>query len=229
LLAYHRRQLRDPVEVAEVEAELSASPRWRAHLESVRFLDLERAAAIQDGADLQAFRVEAAGQLCVYAAVSAGELFARAARTPAAVREETRREWARHTQACVYCRRMRRRAVARVEAERAGLPEGEALLREWLLERSYAAALQERTEEIVKASRRRRLPELVKRLAPAQEALVVEHLVKKVPLEELARAQGRPVPELEARLEEAVTQIPRLYHEVVLAEIEKLFQPVTGS
>ena len=36
-------------------------------------LDLEQGAALQDGADLQAYSVEAAGHLCLYAAVSEGE------------------------------------------------------------------------------------------------------------------------------------------------------------
>jgi DNA-directed RNA polymerase specialized sigma24 family protein len=229
VLAYHRRQLRDPLEVAQVEAALNASPRWRAHLESVQFLDLERAAALQDGADLRAFSVEAAGQLCLYAAVSDGELFARAARFPGGIREETRRVWARHTRACVYCRRMRRRAVARLEAERAGLPQGEVLLREWLLGRYYADVLAERTEEVIQTFRRKNLRELVKRLAPEQEALVVEHVVKKVPLEELARAQGRPVSALRAQVEEAIAHLPRLYHESILAEIEQTFPPAPDS
>ena len=229
LLAYHRRRLRDSLAVAQIEAELNASPRWRAHLESIQFLDLERAAAGQDALDLQAFPIEAARQLCLYAAVSDGELFARAARTPNTLRPATRQEWAKHTKTCVYCRRMRRRAIARVEAERAELPGGEVLLREWLLEGSYADALSERTVEIVKAFRGKSVQQIVERLPPEQQELIVENKVKKVPLEDLARKRGCPVSTLETQLDEAFAKIPRLYAEGILAEIDQLFAPGTGS
>jgi hypothetical protein len=229
LLAFFRRQPLDPSEAARIEAAVKNLPRWRAHLDSVQFLDLEHAAAVQDGIDLQAFSVEAAAQLCLYAAVSAGRVFERVARAPHSIREETRTKWAQHTRDCVYCRRMRRLATARVDAEKAGLPQGEPLLREWLLESCYAGPLQERTEEIIKAFRRKSLPQLVKRLPRERAELVIAKLVKRVPIEDLERIYTRPAAVLEAQIKEALAELPQLYRESVLSEIEHLFQPLPGT
>ena len=229
LLAYHRGQLRDPLEVRRIEAELEASPSWRAHRESIRHFDLEREAADRDGEALQAFRPETAGRLCFLVAISDGEPFARAAREPAALDDETRRAWAEHVRGCVYCRRMRRLASARVEAERAGLPRREPLLREWLLDHRYAEALKERTDEIVKRFRRQALGRLVERLPDELKSLVVDHLQKQMPLEELVRRGGVPVEAMQGRIDDAMQQMRRSFRDDALVEIEGLFRAKSES
>jgi hypothetical protein len=146
LIAYHRGRLHDPVALQRLEANLNTSPQVRAHLESVQYLDLERAAAIQDAIDLGRFDASRAEPLCVEVALGGGAIFV-SPNPPA----ETKQQWGRHTRTCVFCRRMRRQVLARAEARRAGLAEGEVLLLNWLLDHHYAHLL----ESIVKAIRDR--------------------------------------------------------------------------
>src|SRR5438552_3847479 len=55
LLAYYRGELADPHACAAVEEQLRRDRRWQAHWDSIRYLDLDRAAALQDAADLARF------------------------------------------------------------------------------------------------------------------------------------------------------------------------------
>src|SRR4051794_24883432 len=72
-LAFYRGQLAPP-EYEEVQRQLEASPRWRAHYESVRFLDRERLAARQDRLDLAKFSVTQATPCCRAVASTGGSV-----------------------------------------------------------------------------------------------------------------------------------------------------------
>jgi hypothetical protein len=135
LLAYHRGRLHDPLALQRIEGLVNTSPQIRAHLESVRFLDLERAAATQDAADLGRFDAAQADPMCEESAFTEGVVFQQGATA------ETRKGWARHARTCVFCRRMQRQVLARVEARRAGLPDGQVLLVNWLLDHHYSRLL----------------------------------------------------------------------------------------
>jgi hypothetical protein len=140
LLAYRRGELHDPLERAVIEEKLVDDPRWRAHWESVRRIDLERIAASQDARDLEAFSTPT--DFCRAVAQSGGEVLRDLVRKRG---DEAGgwswQQWSEHIDGCVYCRRMRRRMTAKVQAEESGLPEGEILLREWLLEPEYLAQI----------------------------------------------------------------------------------------
>src|SRR5262249_59139113 len=56
LLDYARGRADDATR-QRIDGQLKADPRWRAHLESVRYLDLEQLAARQDGEALGRVRV----------------------------------------------------------------------------------------------------------------------------------------------------------------------------
>jgi DNA-directed RNA polymerase specialized sigma24 family protein len=229
VLAYYRRELHDPVEIATIEAEVNASTRWRGHLESVRYLDLERAAAIQDGKDLKEFAIESASLLCRNVAFSKGEMFVRAARQPHSLREETRKEWSAHTKVCVYCLRMRRQATARVEAEKSGLSPEEPLLREWLLQSHYSEELARVTREIVALYTRKNLRRLIEQLPAEQKEVILGHKVKNIALEELAREWNCSVEVLKSRLQEAFSTVPQLLRKEIQSEIDQVIPPTSRT
>lgn len=145
VLAYCHGELA-PSEAAYVAAQLSASARWRAHLDSIQYLALERVAAQHDAEALSRFRAVDPEPFCVEVARTEGEVFWELldeTRDPAL--GHTPREWNRHVDRCVYCRRMRRGIQARIAREIHGLPPGEPLLREWLLEHRYREVLDQVT------------------------------------------------------------------------------------
>jgi hypothetical protein len=142
LLAYCRGQLHDAGERARVEQQLASDPRWQAHRDSLRNLDAEMIAAWQDARDLERLAGQAPTEYCREVARSEGRVL-----LPLVRREgeeaagRSRREWARHLDGCVYCRRMRRVLYAEERRRAAGLPDGEELLRDWVLRPQYQAAL----------------------------------------------------------------------------------------
>jgi hypothetical protein len=148
ILAYYRGELSDPQDCAAVEAQLEHDPRWQAHADSIRRLDLERAAAIQDAADLAGFSAENALHFCRAAAESCGRIFDSMLHESADSNSVQRRDWNRHTRKCVYCRRMKRLAHARQEQREAGLPAQELLLRDQLLQPCYLQALRDATRRL---------------------------------------------------------------------------------
>jgi hypothetical protein len=148
LLAFYRGEVADPYLYMEIEDRVRKDPRWRAHWESVRYLDLERAAALQDAADLERFgRGEATG-FCRHVAETGGRVFDTLLEGVKTAGGWTAKEWTRHLSRCVYCRRMQRRAQARRQRREAGLPASELLLRDWLLLPCYAGALNEATRRL---------------------------------------------------------------------------------
>src|SRR6516165_3723138 len=70
ILAYYRGDLADPQACAAVEEQVRRDRRWQAHWESLRYLDLDRAAALQDATELARFSSEQATHLCRVAAAS---------------------------------------------------------------------------------------------------------------------------------------------------------------
>lgn len=158
LLAFYRGELDGTNAQTRIAKLIEDDPHWRAQWESVRFLDLEQAAAIQDGKDLRRFakRVARGGRrndidYCLAVAATNGKLFLRHAlrrkRHPAD--RWTPGEWARHVHRCVYCRRMLRGAYAVAERRAAGLPPKEPLLREWLLRPYYRDALKKAHRQLL--------------------------------------------------------------------------------
>jgi hypothetical protein len=145
LLAFHRGELADPHACAAVEERLRKDRRWQAHWESIRYLDLDRAAAVQDAADLAHFTADQATTHCKTAADSAGRVFETLL---LGADEGSCREWNRHADGCVYCRRLRRHVHAQQQRRETGLPAGELLLRDWLLSRLYLPALTEATRRL---------------------------------------------------------------------------------
>jgi hypothetical protein len=145
LLAFQRGDLADPHACAAVEERLRKDRRWQAHWESIRYIDLDRAAAVQDAADLARFTAAEATTHCKAAAHSAGGVFATLLH---GADEGSRKDWNRHTDGCVYCRRLRRHVHAQQQRREAGLPGGELLLRDWLLSRLYLPALTEATRRL---------------------------------------------------------------------------------
>ena len=151
LLAFFRQDLRDAAACRRIGQLVQTDPRWRAHWESIQHLDLERAAAIQDGKDLREFQARGADAFCKAVAQTDGKIFelhlvGRSERHP--LDRWTRKEWDRKVARCVYCRRMRRETYASGQRREGGLPAGEPLLREWLLRDYYADALEEVTQAI---------------------------------------------------------------------------------
>jgi len=148
ILAYYRGELSDPRACSTVEDQLRHNPRWQAHGDSIRYLDLERAAAIQDAADLAKFTVDQATPFCRVVAESRGGIFDSMMHETQGVSDDHPRAWDEHADQCVYCRRMRRLAHARQQQREAGLPAQELLLRDWLLQPSYLQALREATRRL---------------------------------------------------------------------------------
>jgi hypothetical protein len=140
LLAYGRGRITDPVQRQALRDRLAREPRLRAHWDSIRYLDLEEAAAVQDARDLRAFT-----QITRFCrAVASGQ------RNPLVTSDErigTAQEWDRHFDRCVFCRRSQRVARAEVEATRLGEP----LLRDRVLRPMYAEALEAAAERIRRA------------------------------------------------------------------------------
>lgn len=145
LLAFHRGEIADPHTCAAVEERLRKDRRWQAHWESIRYLDLDRAAAVQDAVDLGRFTADQATTHCKTAAESAGRVFETLLH---GTDERGRKDWNRHADNCVYCRRLRRHVHAQQQRREAGLPAGELLLRDWLLSRLYLPALTEATRRL---------------------------------------------------------------------------------
>jgi hypothetical protein len=148
VLAYFRGELSDPQTCAAVENQLQRDPRWQAHADSIRHLDLERAAAIQDAADLAGFSTENALHFCRAVAESCGRVFDSMLHESADLVSPQRQAWNRHTRQCVYCRRMKRLAHARQQQREAGLPAQEPLLRDWVLQPCYLEALRDATRRL---------------------------------------------------------------------------------
>jgi hypothetical protein len=148
ILAYYRGDLADPQASANVEDQLRCDRRWQAHGESIRYLDLERAAAIQDAADLTIFSADQASSFCRAAAASCGRIFDEMLHEKQEADVQQRQVWNNHTENCVYCRRMLRLAHARQQQQEAGLPAHELLLRDWLLQPCYMEALRDATRRL---------------------------------------------------------------------------------
>jgi hypothetical protein len=148
LLAYYRGELANPHACAAVEEQLRRDRRWQAHWESIRYLDLDRAAALQDAADLARFTNADATHFCRAAAENGGRLFDGLLNGAEHAAGWSRRQWERHADECVYCRRLRRLAYARQQRREAGLPVSEPLLRDWLLQPCYLEALRQATRRL---------------------------------------------------------------------------------
>jgi hypothetical protein len=148
ILAYYRGELSDPRACSAVEDQLLRDPRWQAHVESIRHLDLERAAAIQDAADLARFKTAQATPSCRAVAETRGEILEAMLHENETANKDQRRAWTQHADQCVYCRRMRRLAHARQQQREAGLPVQELLLRDWLLQPCYLQALRDATRRL---------------------------------------------------------------------------------
>jgi hypothetical protein len=144
LLAYYRAGDREAPQWQAVR-DLLGQPRWRAHWDSIQHLEVQRAAALQDGRELRTFR--AVTPFCQALACGGARVFAELAHgsSPGV---GTAAEWRQHANECVYCRRMHHRwRAARVRGEQ-GVPEDEPLLADWLLERHYAEALDALTADL---------------------------------------------------------------------------------
>jgi hypothetical protein len=148
LLAFHRGELADPHACAMVEERLRKDRRWQAHWESIRYLDLDRAAAVQDAADLARFSAAEASSFCKAAAQSGGGVFETLPHGGDGAADRSRKDWNKHANTCVYCRRLRRHVHAQQQRREAGLPAGEMLLRDWLLSSSYLPALAAATRRL---------------------------------------------------------------------------------
>jgi hypothetical protein len=148
ILAYYRGDVADPQACAAVEEQLRRDRRWQAHWESIRYLDLDRAAALQDAADLARFGTSQATPFCQAAAEYGCRIFDFLANGADGAAGCSRRAWDRHVDQCPYCRRMRRLAHARQQRREAGLPAGEPLLRDWLLEPCYLESLRQATRRL---------------------------------------------------------------------------------
>ncbi len=143
LLAFRRGELPEP-ERSRVAASLTEA-RWQAHWESLRHLDLEWAAALQDADDLARFLAALPlTDFCAAVARSEGAVLLEVFQEKKSTPEGGVPQWEAHVERCVYCRRMQRRAYAR----QAQAKLGEPLARDWLLEGYYADALQRVTEAI---------------------------------------------------------------------------------
>ena len=80
----------------------------------------------------------------------------------------------------------------------------------------------------MKFFRRKALRQLVSRLPAEQEELVVGHVVKKVPLEELAQRLGRPRARPTGSAGGSDQQPSSSVLPSILAEIDQLFQALTA-
>src|SRR5712691_1423466 len=63
LLAYYRDELAGRPQLrATIQSSLQSDPRWQAHGQSLQYLDLERAAALQDAQDLRQYLAKLVGE-----------------------------------------------------------------------------------------------------------------------------------------------------------------------
>jgi hypothetical protein len=148
LLAFHRGELADPQVYAAVDERVRKDRRWQAHWDSIRYLDLDRAAAFQDAAELGRFTAAQATPFCNSVAESCGDVFVPLFYGANGAGDWDRKAWSQHVDRCAYCRRMRRHTHARLQRRDAGLPAGEPLLRDWLLMPRYVEALREATRRL---------------------------------------------------------------------------------
>ena len=146
ILAYYRGDISDPNACAAVEDQLRRDRRWQAHWESIRYLDLDRAAAVQDALDLARFSNDQATDFCRAVAGSCGRIFD--APGNGAANAEQLKACCRHADGCIYCRRMWRLMHSRQQQREAGLPANELLLRDWLLQPCYLEALRDATRRL---------------------------------------------------------------------------------
>jgi hypothetical protein len=167
LLAYFRSEMTSPQLRAEIQQRLQTDQRWQAHWDSIRHLDLERAAAQQDAEDLRRYlesllgREQAARQaaapgarrqrveiepFCRAVALSDGMILVPVVERRRATRAGDLFRWSEHLDECVYCRRMQRQVFARRDQEQLGEP----LLRDWLLGRHYLPLLDRVTSTLVR-------------------------------------------------------------------------------
>ncbi|HMF14712.1 MAG TPA: hypothetical protein VKE94_20490 [Gemmataceae bacterium] len=148
ILAYYRGDLANPDACAAVEDQLRRDRRWQAHWDSLRYLDLDRAAALQDAADLARFDATLATNFCRAVAEHGVRIFDVLSGGAESAAGSSRKDWNQHLDECAYCRRMRRLAHARQQQSEAGLPVGEPLLRDWLLQPCYLEALRQATRRL---------------------------------------------------------------------------------
>jgi hypothetical protein len=148
ILSYYRGELSDPHAFAAVEEQLRKDRRWQAHWDSIRYLDLERAAALQDAAELARFTAAQATDFCRGVAEYGGAKFDAIMDLGDRATSSVSQKWDQHVDQCPYCRRMRRLAYAQQQQREAGLPRGELLLRDWLLQPCYLDALREATRRL---------------------------------------------------------------------------------
>jgi hypothetical protein len=148
LLAYYRGDLADAHHCAAIEERVRKDRRWQAHWESIRYLDLDRAAATQDAADLNHFETDQATPMCRAVAASAGQVLEPLLTDGKRGGEWSRKEWNHHTRNCTYCRRMYRLLYARAQRREVGLSAREPLLRDWLLQPCYLPILAEVTRRL---------------------------------------------------------------------------------
>ncbi len=141
----------DPALRVQVGQWIENDLRWRAHWQSLRYFDLEQAAAAQDARDLARFPEGRPREFCVFVARSAGRVLEPLVQGEDAAGGFSRAEWDAETDRCVYCRRMRRRVQAAAVARDAGLPADEPLARDMLLGPLYAAELDAATERVLAA------------------------------------------------------------------------------
>jgi hypothetical protein len=188
LLALYRGEF-PPTEAAAIEAEVKQSKRWQAHWDSLRYLDLERAAARSDAEALGHF--EGGTRFCREVARTNGEVFLLFLRgLQESALGHSRKEWDRHVNLCVYCRRMRRLMQARYVCETHEVPEGEQLLREKLLEHEYREALDRITARL-----RQAVPEPIRAAGKRAGLTLVLHRAPKefLPLLEAITRDQRPL------------------------------------
>lgn len=141
LLAYRRGEITNPIERAEIERRIQTDPRWKAHDDSLKDLDLEMIAAEQDARDLDRFSPAQATNLCrTMAKTQAAVLLPLVKHEADEVGGADGRAWARHFRSCPYCRRMRRHLFDRLSREEMALPDAQ-LAREWLLDHLYLERL----------------------------------------------------------------------------------------
>jgi DNA-directed RNA polymerase specialized sigma24 family protein len=138
-----------------LEQQTLSDPRLRRHLESLATFDVERFAVEQDVRAMRDFSLSDVQPICREVARAQGDVLRAHLQTgSAAVGEHSASEWETHVEECVYCRGMRRLVQARLTAEELGLPEGELLLRDRLLEPLYGDELDRLSWKILIGPRR---------------------------------------------------------------------------
>lgn len=150
LACFRKTPLGEEESAAAEEFQRQHPDRWQAHLHSLRWIDLERSLARDDGAALKAFRFRDASMFCRRIAKDVEDelLVAALLGDDDPIVGWSRADWENHIEGCVYCRRMRQCKQAAKERNQAELPANEPLLREWLLEDYYRAPLAAVTAKI---------------------------------------------------------------------------------